>query len=127
MRLISTPEENTVRVDIQGNNPVAVIERLTELVDETIQECCKFLTCSVWLKVDSLPDELVSLTAIREAVDKAHSLSSAHNISRSVSHRELSSRFGSSWIKSKAFLDWYHMFLSYRWNLLDKKLTRCPF
>jgi hypothetical protein len=124
VRLICTPEHNVIRVDIKGKSPIAVIERLTELVKETIDECCKFLTSSVWLKVDSMPDELVSLTAIREAVEKVHILSSAHDISRTVSHSQLTALFGSSWIKSKAFLSWYHLFLSYRWGLLDKKLTR---
>ena len=123
MRLMCIPEQNIIQVDIQGNNPIAVIERLTELVNETIEECCKISTCSVWLKVDSLSDELVSLTAVREAVEKANSLSSTHSFS-TISHGELTSRFGSSWVKSKAFLKWYHAFLSHRWNPLDKKLTR---
>ena len=118
------PERNVIRVDIQGNNPIAVIERLTEIVNETIEESCKYLTSSVWLKVDSLPDELVSLTAIREAVEKLHSLSSTHDMSRTISHSELTSLFGSSWIKSKAFWILYHAFISHRWGPLDKKLTR---
>jgi hypothetical protein len=98
-------------VDVDHGSPVAIHERLIELVTRVIGVVMKSLHQSTWLVAD---EHFVSLSHVRESLDKQQPLVSIEQ-SLSLDLHELINLFD-VWAINKDFLDEYDVFFSYRWT-----------
>jgi hypothetical protein len=126
---------NAIQVDLlDPGTPLAVLTRLTSIVDQLIAECCKCLYRMVLVEHGQGPVQgpvratppsglrpmFVPLPAIRASVENQTPLFGSHNFKLGAS--EVRSLF-EPWLVSTASLDHYDVFVSYRWNLHDSDFT----
>ncbi len=147
-RIYCIPTWNCVRIDIEGINPLAVFDRITELIDLTINECMRNLHYSArflhvngnaensgivagspakWVKrsYENLPTNtqltFLSLNEVQRCVKEHTDLFDDYG-SCVLNESELTQCYG-SWVRVYHPLESYDVFLSYRWNDFDSPLT----
>ena len=128
---------NCFRVDVQGANPLVIVQKLSELTTQVINESMKGLSMMLLLpkldhsrpsveciqqleQVDS-SSTLLPLTAIKKAVESSHAL--MHQAKNILSLDDLRTFYG-EWLQVFGARDRYDMFISYRWSEYDKPLAR---
>ena len=130
---------NCLRVDVQGSNPLVVVQKLTELIKQVINESMKGL--SVMLLLPKLDDAhsnidcvrlleqsddsnsltLLSLTAVKKAVESNNGL--IQKAKTIISFDDLK-RYYSCWLQVYSAKARYDLFISYRWGEFDQPLAR---
>jgi hypothetical protein len=130
---------NCFRVDVQGTNPLVVVHKLTELIEQVIKESMKGLSMMLLLpKLDGTHSNLdcirlleqsddsnsltlLSLTAVKKAVDSNNGL--IHKAKTIISFDDLK-RYCSCWLQVYSAKARYDLFISYRWGEFDQPLAR---
>ena len=130
---------NCLRVDVQGSDPLVIVQQLTELVRQVIKESMKGLSVMLLLPKldgthtnlecirqleqnhDSNCSSLLSLKAIKNAVESNNGLK--HKAKTIISFDDLK-RYYTSWLQVYSAKDRYDMFISYRWGDDDTPLAR---
>jgi GTPase SAR1 family protein len=142
---------NCMQVDVEGASPVAVHERLRNLLEKIIRECMKSLrvfTTVPFLATNETQTPLVTIAKSTNALlafskqmlhirlsqvllaGKQHS---AFNLKSGgagrrvlLSNADLMSRYG-CWLENTKILSQYDIFLSYRWGAHDSYFTQSLF
>ena len=130
---------NCLRVDVQGSDPLVIVQKLTELIEHVIKESMKGLSVMLLLprlngtrtnlecirqleqNHDFNSSSLLSLVAIKDAVKSNNGLK--HKAKTIISFDDLK-RYYASWLQVYSAKDRYDMFISYRWGDDDKPLAR---
>jgi hypothetical protein len=151
LRLQSIPVLNCIALDVEGSNPTTVHQRVLELLGIAIQETMKNLLFSTRLIISdpSAADLAVGLPGqwIKRATMQHHVgvpsdcgqfftlLSGVQQcITNGVALMDLTGRTlisstdlkaaYSNWLNKYTLIDYYDLFISYRWNQYDSALTR---
>jgi hypothetical protein len=127
---------NCIQVDVEGQSPLAVFERIMMIAGKVISECFKRLKCRVILPYTLntedvvataqltanatataavVPAMFVSLQAVREVAENDKKLRARGNF---VSKEELEAKY-SPWLLNQGALASYDLFVSYRWGKYD--------
>ena len=116
---------NCIRVDVRGNNPIAIYRRLKEQLTNVREECMKslreFSTVLVTRGTDAFHvthDQLDRTLASSRPVNLGHQ--------SSLSSVELKSMFP-EWLSANKPLSRYDIFLSYRWSKFDSAFVQILF
>ena len=117
-RIMCIPEIHCIRLDIEGEHPLPIHDRIHEQIDICIKECMGSLYFATFLRMDDRSElvdgfTLVSLEAVRD--DKC-----------SIRHegRLLDRTMFSSWVINKDTLPSYDVFISHRWDDNDDVVTK---
>ena len=126
-----------IEVNIEGSNPRAVHQRLSQQIQVIIDECMKSLMCFTAVRYnankntksdDLVLDEetfLIPLKQIRSVID-SHSVLNRPGGRRLLSETECKNYF-KEWIGGRKSTIHYDVFLSYRWGALDSGFVRCVY
>lgn len=145
----SIPFLNSIRVDIEGRSPIAVLERLQEHVNEVINVSMKCLNFSVrmahstgksafgspvqWIQrqltesdaTSQLGMTFLSLEKVRQCVkSRQHFVDDEGNTLLTLDN--LQDKY-KGWMKSFGTLEKYDVFLSYRQSPVDSPLVAAVF
>ena len=132
---------NCIRVDVQGSNPLVVVLKIVELVEQVIKESMKGLSVMILLpKVDSSRSHLESIRLLEQSDDPSSSLiplvaikkavesnTALKHQSKTVLSLDVLKRCYGPWLQVYAAKDCYDLFISYRWNDYDQPLARQVF
>ncbi|KAJ1434190.1 hypothetical protein B484DRAFT_394161, partial [Ochromonadaceae sp. CCMP2298] len=119
-RLKGCPEQNAIRVDVEGQSPLAVHERILGMVARIISECMKSLHFFTVLPFDPTSAGAgaggetlyVPLKQMRDMVSKQSGLNIHHRLLKPADATAL---FG-KWIPDYSLRNRYDVFISYRWG-----------
>ena len=116
-RIVCIPEIHCIRLDIEGEHPLPIHDRISEQIDICIKECMGLLDFATYLRLDKFELDdmftLVSLTAVRDS-----------SLGIYVEGSLLDRKMFSSWVINKDTLRWYDVFISHRWNDNDDVVTK---
>ena len=117
-RLVCIPELNCIRLDVEGEHPLAVYGRLYEQIKVCVQECMgslQFIT-ALRLGASSGLDEGFTLLAL-ETVRKVHDTDIVLTISTypPIDCQNVCNSYG-PWLINKDILPYYDVFISHRWH-----------
>jgi len=140
-RLVNCSDIHCVRVDIEGSNPIGVLNKLLDFVNKIIDECMKCLRCFAavsystdgasfastnMLKKNIATSELlIPLTQLRQAA-RGESMLAWRGGRTLMSVSEIKSRYG-SWLQMYDLREHYDAFISYRWGPHDSEFTDALF
>ncbi|KAJ1430248.1 hypothetical protein B484DRAFT_395990, partial [Ochromonadaceae sp. CCMP2298] len=122
-RLKGCPEQNAIRIDVEGQSPLAVHERILGMVARIISECMKSLHFFTVLPFDPTSAGAgagagggetlyVPLKQMRDMVSKQSGLNIHH---RMLKPADVTALFG-KWIPDYSLRSRYDVFISYRWG-----------
>eukprot|EP01041_Mallomonas_annulata_P005179 gene5179-10358_t len=133
-RMIERPRINCIQVDVAGGSPLAVHERLRFMLDKVVSECMKCLAISTLLPFTDnclshvVVDDtsiFVSLDAIRNITEKSSALTIGMGGHRSLlSSNEAKERYAVMISNAGQQLDYYDVFISYRWGPFDSDFVQ---
>jgi GTPase SAR1 family protein len=119
--------QNCIQVDFARGNPLAVHQRLSEQLQQIMDECMKSLRFFTVLplpalgSVEAVHPTFVPLDALRGVV--GGTLVDLHvNDNVSLSRAQLTEHYG-DWLVDDALRGEYDVFISYRWGTLDSRFT----
>ena len=109
-RLVCIPEINCIRLDVQGEHPLPVCNRIRDLIGSCIDECMGSLHFETFLRWGSASESedsftLVNLRAVRDSSRCVY-----------VEEHPLDRRMFSAWLTNMDRLSAYDVFISYRWD-----------
>jgi len=113
---------NCLSLEVWDGSPVAVLLRVTDLVEEVATEVMSGIKHSVWLcdpSGDVRERTWLRLESMRECVKSNTKLIHADNVTE-TSCAELKDKWA-AFLVEESYLDSYDLFLSYRWPDGDKK------
>ena len=136
LRLMSCPSIKCIKLDVQGNNPLGIYNRISKHINTVIGECFPCLRFAGMrlhssapnstAKPDNYdifmnhPDNESQLILISKLQSTAVSSSGRFcHRSGNVTRDEILSRHA-KWIPSEVSMDSHDIFISYRWNDWDK-------
>ena len=128
-RLICIPEINCIRLDIEGEHPLPVYNRICEQISECVKECMRecmrslqFITALPLGTASDLSQELslLNLQALRDIHENDSSL--VVNDFPLVNRQYVSSNYG-PWLLNTDMLSSYDVFISHRWHKADDELV----
>jgi hypothetical protein len=137
-RLVHCADIHCVRVDVEGNNPVGIQQKLQDFIKLIVAECMKSLLCFPAVSFESggagsigahaglfknlLPSELlIPLQQLRKA-GKGESMLAWRGGRTLITLPEIKSRYG-QWLQLYDLRERYDVFLSYRWGRHDSEFT----
>ena len=134
-RLVHCPDLHCVRVDIEGDNPIGIQQKLLDFACKIIDECMRSLCCFVAVCIatsavahtektikELLPsDLLIPLEQLRKA-GKGESMLTRRGGRTLMSLPEIRSSYG-QWLQLFELRDRYDVFISYRWGTHDSAFT----
>ena len=117
-RLVCIPEINCIRLDVEGEHPPPIHDRISEQINICIKECMGSLYFGSFLRLDDMEElderfTLVNLEAVRK--DK---------YCIRYEGRLLDRKMFSSWVTSIETLPSYDVFISHRWDDNDDIVTK---
>jgi GTPase SAR1 family protein len=119
--------QNCIQVDFARGNPLAVHQRLSEQLQQIMDECMKSLRFFTVLplpalaSVEAVHPTFVALDALRGVV--GGTLVDLYvNDSVSLTRAQLTEHYG-DWLVDDALRGEYDVFISYRWGTLDSRFT----
>jgi hypothetical protein len=136
-RLMILPDLNCIRLDVEGENPLPVYQRVMEMVDSVVKECMSFIVVFTMFVV---PTDVG--TGVGAQLDSSAVFVNKENVQRAVAGDVMLSRvfddvsveLGSvrlkelygRWLPSKGFKAYYDLFVSHRWLTggFDDKLVK---
>jgi len=136
-RLMILPDLNCIRLDVEGENPLPVYQRVMEMVDSVVKECMSFIVVftmfvvptdvgtGVGAQLDSSA-VFVNKENVQRAVDGDMMLSRVFDdVSVELGSVRLKELYG-RWLPSKGFKAFYDLFVSHRWLTggFDDKLVK---
>ena len=134
-RLVHCADLHCVRVDIEGDHPIGIQQKLLDFACKIIDECMRSLRCfvAVCLTIPSeeqvektikqlLPSELlIPLEQLRKA-GKGESMLTRRGGRKLMSLADIKSSYG-QWLQLFELRDRYDVFISYRWGDHDSSFT----
>ena len=129
-------EYHCIRLDVCGENPLIIFNRILEQIQCSIGECMNALRCfpcvpftpegsSFTLDLGSDSCILLPLARVQEVVEN-HSVLNGRGGRSIIDAVTAKSRYG-AWLHIYELLDRYDVFLSYRWGEFDKLIVRAIF
>ena len=123
-RLVCIPEINCIRLDIEGEHPLPVYNRIREQISLCAKECMGSLQFITALRQSTSSEtetefKLLNLEAVKEYY-QSH-ISFASNNSMRINDHDIKSMYG-AWLVSKDMLPSYDVFISHRWHKEDEEL-----
>ena len=123
-RLVCIPEINCIRLDIEGEHPLPIHNRISEQINICIKECMGSLQFITALQLGTVSDSsqglsLLNLQALRDVHEK--NLSLVVNDIPPVNRQYVSSNYG-PWLVDNDMLSSYDVFISHRWNKDDDEV-----
>ena len=114
-RLVCIPEINCIRLDIEGEYPVPVYDRISNEIVTSMKECMGSLQSITALRLGTNSEletgfTLLNLEAVREVHLKNISM---HAPPSPAIDREWVNRHYGSWLENKSLLPAYDVFISY--------------
>jgi hypothetical protein len=139
-RFVNCADIHCIRVDVEGCNPLGVVQRLLEFVGKIKDECLKHLCCFPAVRYTSnstvpvtehttdplgkvLPasDMLIPLQQLRLAA-KGESMLAWRGGRALMSVTDIKAQYG-PWLQVYDLRDCYDVFISYRWGPHDSQFT----
>jgi hypothetical protein len=138
-RLVHCPSIHSIRVDIEGECPIGVQQKLAAIIDKIMSECMRFLrffaavphrTCTETvgscaedpLHTSLLPTEvLIPLAQLRNASNGASMLTWRGG--RALLSEESVRQDYAPWLQLQRLRPHYDAFISYRWGEFDSVFT----
>lgn len=142
-RLRVFPDNNCIQLDVEGDSPLAILDRIISFVTRIISECMRSLNCFVALPFDTntnstaqihlaaynfLSQEgsmLLPLERLREVIHEHSALNRPGG--RSLLSESEVRQLYSCWLLDYQLLEKYDCFISYRWNRYDSEYTTALF
>jgi GTPase SAR1 family protein len=125
--------QNCIQVDFARGNPLAVHQRLSEQLQQIMDECMKSLRFFTVLPypvanavealsgADTATQQLIQLEYLRD-IAKKHTGLHGVNGSKLLNKTQLAEHYG-DWLVDDALRAEYDVFISYRWGTLDSRFT----
>lgn len=144
-RLTHVPGLNSLRIDVQGTNPLVIVQKVYEFIEEVLSECMRNLRVMMLLPrlksasennyfdaLESIETNtttgvhddasvLIPLTAVKNAVQSSTDLK--YRGKKILSYDALR-EFYHEWLQVYDMKERYDLFISYRWNDYDKPIAR---
>jgi GTPase SAR1 family protein len=137
-RLVHCADIHCVRVDVEGDHPVGVQQKLQDFIFRIIDECMKSLLCFPAVvfqsaSEDTVPPQtglcktlfanelLIPLQQLRKA-SKGESMLARKGGRTLLTLPEIKSKYG-QWLQLYDLRERYDVFLSYRWGTHDSEFT----
>ena len=125
-RLVCIPEINCIRLDIEGEHPLPVYEKIYELIDKSIKECMGSLKFITGLRMDTASESEDRVTLLNlEAVRAIHANDVPLRIGDRppISREEVKRKYG-AWLINTDMLTSYDVFISHRWHKDDDEVIK---
>ena len=136
-RLIHCPDLHSIRVDIEGDHPIGIQQKLLSFALKIIDECMKSLHCftSICYKTNLGPENeevkslkgllsselLIPLLQLRKA-SKGESMLAWRGGRTLLTLNEIKSKY-KQWLQLFDLRERYDVFISYRWGEYDSDFT----
>jgi hypothetical protein len=138
-RLVHCADVHSVRVDVEGDNPVGIQQKLQDFIKRIIDECMKSLLCFCAVAFQSAAGDngagekaglcktllanelLIPLQQLRKA-GKGESMLAWRGGRTLITLPEIKSKYG-QWLQLYDLRERYDVFLSYRWGRHDSEFT----
>ena len=120
LRLTECRAERFISLEIEGQNPSAVLVRIKELVQSVLSEFLPMLRCSTLLPISN-NSSFVSFQLVKKRLEDKADLRLPGG--SAVNQAQLQALFGLWNPKAVSELGLYDFFESYRWNSFDSDLT----
>mmetsp|Transcript_12234 Transcript_12234/g.28831 ORF Transcript_12234/g.28831 Transcript_12234/m.28831 type:complete len:994 (-) Transcript_12234:112-3093(-) len=138
LAVTNMPGQCAVRLDVFVRSS-AVVDKVQELAEQVLREMMMLeLRCAVAVpsdggqlageasKYSGFRGRMVLLKGLREAVELGRAVPVEAGVSGRLDGEALRGRF-KLWLRDSGMLDWYDVFLSYRWGGLDSEITEGVF
>ena len=127
-RLSLIPELNSIRLDVEGENPLPVYRRVMELLGEVVKEAMNFIVIVTVLPLTienllATSSAFVNLDNVELAVADSGRVIARDDINVVLTSPQLRDRF-SKWLVTGGARSWYDVFLSHRWGDHDSRLVK---
>ena len=139
-RITNVPRLNSLRIDIQGSNPLLIVQIIHDLIKEVMSECMKGLSELVLLpKIDggSMVDYVDAINALENTNGSSSSLIPLQQMKHArddsgglkykgkkiFSSEQIISNYA-PWLQVYDQKEQYDLFISYRWSQYDKPIAR---
>ena len=121
-RLISIPELNFIRLDVEGLHPLPVYKEISKLIEICVKECLGSLKFIAALPYGSCSDleegfTLLNLTSLRGVQRNTQIMVDKFRLDCAYINRMYS-----SWLINKKVFSSYDIFISHRWNNYDDQV-----
>ena len=123
-RLVCIPGINCIRLDIEGEHPLPVYNRIYEQIDLCIKECMGSLQfiAAIRLSTDSESEDrftLLNLEAVRNTLENGSLLRIGGR--PPINRQEVKRNYG-QWFINTDMLPFYDVFISHRWHKDDDEV-----
>jgi hypothetical protein len=136
-RLTNQIEYNSIKVEVEGSNPLAIHERLLKQLQKIIKECMKTLRVFTALELvlgndngskgkSSQSEEqqlLINLAKLEQSVYQRTELNLVAHGSRAILSQKEIMQYYHHWVGGNEYLAHYDLFISYRWGEFDSLLV----
>ena len=123
-RLVCIPEINCIRLDVEGDYPLPVYNRIEEQIILCVKECMGSLEFTTALRFGTASESEDGFTLLNlEAIRKVHHTNGLFTINNSIciNCHEIKNAYG-LWLVNKDMLSSYDVFISHRWHEEDDEL-----